>query len=54
MDERERESAGGEIGGGAIARLVHTSSEFVDTTIPAINGHRKTTGREREDDSELT
>ena len=48
MDGRERESAGGDIGGGAIAGLVRTSPEFVDTTIPAINGHGKTTGRERE------
>ena len=47
MDGRERESADGEIGGGANARLIQTSSEFVDTTILAINEHGKTTRRER-------
>jgi len=46
-DGRRRESAGGEIGGGAIAGLVRTSPEFVDTMIPAINGHGKATRRER-------
>ena len=43
----ERESVVGEIGGGAPAGLVRTSPEFVDTMILAINGHGKTTGRER-------
>ena len=47
MDEKGRESAGGEVGGGAIAELVRSLPEFVDTMISAINGHKKTTGRER-------